>query len=425
VELCRIVSRAGPSVRLVIGGSDIHPDNADALSTFPVGTYFVFGEGEATFTELLYLFSIAREEPLLKGTARNTEHGLRIHPEKPDLLAAEAIPSPILDGVLKYDHMSWFPAFPSVRGCPYSCSYCRWGDGGAVRVFPIARILKELQALSKAPLDHIWITDPIFGCDVSRDLHLIEALRQWPRPAQFSFELHPKHISPAICQALAQLPLRWLAVGVQSVSPTALRRCGRDPSAENALESLQMLYSALPDPSVIHIDLILGLPGDDPERALVSLDFLKRRFPKACFYLSLLHVLPGARIWPESKSESWLCQQARYDYELIAREGLDLDHTTLLKRIILGVDFLQHPQNRAWANRAWMHAEVGFSVLAYNTGTVLARKNLHRHQTYNRQFYFDRTFESSPGLLTHLRDEIELSLGQAHMHLAEVTRFSK
>jgi radical SAM superfamily enzyme YgiQ (UPF0313 family) len=152
-------------LRVVLGG--IHatalPDeaarHADAV---------VVGEAESVWGEVLRDAAAGRLRPRYDGVR----------------LPLAGLPTPI-DAKLRGQYH--FRAFFTMRGCPYSCSFCtvRRFFGSEIRYRPVDEVAAEVEARAGA----IWFNgdDNIWGADPDRAVALFEALARGKRRSWYGF----------------------------------------------------------------------------------------------------------------------------------------------------------------------------------------------------------------------------------------------
>lgn len=145
--------------------------------------FFIFGEGELTFCELLRYYL---ENPG-RGKASIKISGLDYWDPKTNTVSLGSVreriknldatlPSPILSGTLdEFIHMK--PMIQGVRGCPYACRYCHMGLSyfNKINPFSYERVVSEAEYVRKKNTSHyhIGITDDNFGI-LERDALLVE-----------------------------------------------------------------------------------------------------------------------------------------------------------------------------------------------------------------------------------------------------------
>ncbi len=416
VEIAALFARLRPNVPLVVGGGEIHAEASHLIEAFPEGTWVVQGEGERPLCALLARWLDGENDDRLPaGVGRLTGGRVLWSDEASRPLEGYEIPSPYLLDTLRLGDTKWMPGYASYRGCTFACSYCQWGDGRGTRAIPIDRVLRELEILGNMGFEHVWIVDTIFGRDWDRDSRIVDALAAWPQDVHVSFELHPSFVSERLVESLARLNLRWVALGVQTFTPKALLASGRGRSPKPIWRAVGLLYKGLPEPHRIHIDLIFGLPEDSVEAVLSAMDAFKDRYPLATFYCSLLQVLPGTPLWRKAVRENWVCATPRQGHELVSRRGMGVAQTRRVKRIVLGVDFLQHSEARMWQVALLeRRPALCYSALAEIAGQVCEAHAIAWHSKDDREFFFDSLHKRDPTLFSRIKSDIEAALN-AHV----------
>ncbi len=81
--------------------------------------------------------------------------------------------------------------------------------------------------------------------------------------AEWTVELHPAAVTPALIRTLRDLGVTRLSLGVQALDDAVLEQCNRRHTVRQALEALEVARGIIADSG---IDLIAGLPGVTPER---------------------------------------------------------------------------------------------------------------------------------------------------------------
>lgn len=152
-------------IPVVLGG--IHasalPDEA-ALHADAV----VVGEAESVWAEVLADAAARRLKPRYRGEQR----------------PLAGLPTPI-DAKLKGQYH--FRAFFTMRGCPYSCTFCtvKRFFGSQVRYRPVDEVAREVEARAGA----IWFNgdDNIWGADPDRAIRLFDALAAGKKRSWYGF----------------------------------------------------------------------------------------------------------------------------------------------------------------------------------------------------------------------------------------------
>ncbi len=112
--------------------------------------------------------------------------------------------------------------------------------------------------------------------------------------AEFTLELNPDDVSPALLSSLRGTPVNRLSMGVQTLSPALLRFLRRRHTAEQAMRAVGLLQDA--GYTNLSVDLIYGIPGQTVE--MFSSDVravLATGIPHLSAYA--LQIEPGTPLW--------------------------------------------------------------------------------------------------------------------------------
>jgi radical SAM superfamily enzyme YgiQ (UPF0313 family) len=193
-----------PDVVCIVGGPEVpDPDWRDECQDFmrahPAIDFFVYGEGEVPFADLVGRLRAGESVTSLKKAGLpgvmsiDPDTGLLLQGKRPPRLDLAEIPSPFVAGL--FDH--WFdgehvPMVQLARGCPYQCAFCDaaqdWYSKVQWRGMP--RIQEELTYIAERMKAHpdimLAITDSNFGqykhdIEVAHFLRGLQDTYGWPR----------------------------------------------------------------------------------------------------------------------------------------------------------------------------------------------------------------------------------------------------
>ncbi len=198
-----------PDTVIVMGGPNVNTTEPPAAVAFlaarPAVDFYIPQEGEVPFLRLLEAFSmLGRSRAALVGEGISGTWSLApdrqsliadyldvpmatppggLDPRTGRLLDLDDIPSPYLSGIMDgyLEHPGYVPLIETNRGCPYSCTFCSWGDMAKSKSssFPVERILKELDYIAEANtgrVSYLYIGDANFGL-FQRDVEIAGILR--------------------------------------------------------------------------------------------------------------------------------------------------------------------------------------------------------------------------------------------------------
>jgi hypothetical protein len=191
LEVARIAKSAAGRPLVVVGGPSIprHPANlARFMRAYPWVDVLVHGEGELSFTELLRAWSGCASLAGVEGiTFRTASDGWRTNAPRPRAIEFDPAASPYLDGTFDalLEQSGGCPEaalLETNRGCPFSCTFCDWGQavGTPVHELPLERVEGDLEWITKRGIPYLYIVDANFGIR-RRDLAIarrIGSLRQ-------------------------------------------------------------------------------------------------------------------------------------------------------------------------------------------------------------------------------------------------------
>ena len=160
--------------------------SANDVDLFKKHSYYdiaVFSEGELLFKDVLE--NLHDDEKLLEVKGIGINHNGHMHKtgmgKRTEKL--DDIPSPYLLGLFdgmkeQCEHKGIVinALFESNRGCPYSCTFCDWGNGvlGKVKKYDLRRVKKELLWYAKNKIEYILNCDANWGIFADRDLELTQ-----------------------------------------------------------------------------------------------------------------------------------------------------------------------------------------------------------------------------------------------------------
>lgn len=185
LELARLAREALPSVKIVVGGPSV-PREPGPLAAFmaqhPALDVAALGEGEETFRELLLAWLEARSLRDVPGLALRGPEGVERTAPRPRLRDFARTASPYLDGTFDalLEAQGGRPmtaVMETNRGCPFSCTFCDWGQATQSRVheLPLARVEGELEWIGRRGVGSIYLIDANFGIR-KRDVDITRAI---------------------------------------------------------------------------------------------------------------------------------------------------------------------------------------------------------------------------------------------------------
>ena len=149
--------------------------------------------------------------------------------------------------------------------------------------------------------------DPLFGLDRKRVLHLAERIGQLPKKIQFSIESRIDLMRPETLQALRDVGLTSITVGIETPNEETLRKYKRAPVKDDRQREFVELCRGMGIRTVA--GFMVGFPEDTEESILSVLSYARQTNPTYANF-NIVTPYPGTEFFQQVKD-----QVASFDYE--------------------------------------------------------------------------------------------------------------
>jgi len=256
-QLIHIIKKVSPNTIIILGGPEVsytpfrvNLDDAD---------FIIQGEGEIQF----YM--------LCKKILENTIIKQKIFP--PQLLNVSNIELPYqyyTNNDIKNRHIY----VEASRGCPYNCEFCLSSIDKKVRDFDVEILLKEFELLWQRGARGFKFIDRTFNLNIDVATKILDFFLEKKEPFTTHFEVIPDNFPALLREKIKLFPKHslQLEVGIQTLKKDNAKNIKRNlniPKIEDNLAFLENETNAH-----IHVDLIIGLPGESMESFGENLDKL-------------------------------------------------------------------------------------------------------------------------------------------------------
>ena len=281
LQVAGMLKKHSSGIKIFFGGPEIAPGSIAFDDKRSCVDMFIMGEGEWFFD--IYLSGGIIPEVHIAGN--------RVSRQPDDeLIPAEDIQEP-LSGKRLNTMIDGSVFMELTRGCPYKCSYCYYSrNSGGVRELPFSLLIDSIENISG--LTEIYILSPTFDRSTDFKEHLTQ-LKNLNHDVSLHTEIRADRIDAEISELMYDAGFRSLEVGLQSLNKRALKNVHRSGNTENELRGMACLKNAGID---IKIGIIPGLPGDNPESFIFTVDTLIERGLAENIELYPLMILPGTEI---------------------------------------------------------------------------------------------------------------------------------
>lgn len=291
--------------RVVMGGVALmHPPTAELALRLGAADAVVVGDGETALVAL----ARAQRDGLWSDLPLNGHPGLSLKIGD-EVVRTEAAPRP--RHLPPLPHPDWrgqeLPEFfvnvLASRGCVGRCSFCSErasSPGYGLRA--VTDVVEELDHLCALfGKSHFEFNDDLLNGDVRWLRTFCRTLEERRSPYQWQGLCRPRGMTPQLLETMQRAGCTKLSFGVQHFSPRMLEIMGRKQYAARILEVLE---HALGLGLEVHIDLLVGHPGErdeDVELNLEAVNGLRSRHERFQVFQNPFHLIWGAPVFSRPK----------------------------------------------------------------------------------------------------------------------------
>ena len=284
--LARRIKEIEPEIITIMGGPNYPVDQSEQeifLRTHPEIDFYVIGEGEIAFTNLIAnLINADLKKENIRGELPSvhfimSDDQLHISTTVERIQDLSEIPSPYLEGKMdEFFDGKLQPTIQTTRGCPFACTFCVEGLGYYSKVYrngfektslELEYISKKMQKVrEKGGRNDLWLVDSNFGM-YSQDIDTCKIIAKCQEQYNWPDYIHcdtGKNNKERVLNAakLVNGAIR-LSGSVQSLNPDVLKNIKRANISSDDL--LQLAKDAADVQAYSRSEIILGMPGETLE----------------------------------------------------------------------------------------------------------------------------------------------------------------
>jgi radical SAM superfamily enzyme YgiQ (UPF0313 family) len=322
------LKRLSPEVIVVLGGPEVSFET-DLQEICRVADFIITGEGDLTFAPLCGQL-LEENRPLMRV----------IPAELPDFSRIR-LPYDFYDDRDLAHRVVYVEAS---RGCPFSCEFCLSSLDVPVRNVPLEGFLEAMGRLLDRGLRRFKFVDRTFNLNLATSRAILEFFWKRYEPGLFlHFEMIPDRLPEGLRELIRQFPPGALQfeVGIQSFNAEVCARISRRQDVRKAEENLKFLRN---ETGVhVHVDLIVGLPGEDVASFAAGFDRLVALGPQE-IQVGLLKRLRGTPI--VRHDAAWQMVYSPYPpYEILQTGAIDFGMMQRLRRFARYWDLVSNSGN--------------------------------------------------------------------------------
>lgn len=331
LDVAENLKKICPQVKIIFGGPEVSYDAEKVLEKYSFVDLVMVGEGEVTFREYAAYAQGESETELadIAGLCYRGEDGKAVftEPRKPMKMDDLVFPYRELDQM-----ENRIIYYETIRGCPFSCSYCLSSIDKTVRLRSLDLVFGELDFFLKNRVKQVKFVDRTFNCNHDHAYKIWKYIKEHDNGVtNFHFEIGGDLLREEDFELFKEFRpgLIQFEIGVQSTNLSTIEAIRRKMDLTELAEHVARVRSG--ENIHQHLDLIAGLPHEDFASFHKSFNDVYRMRPDQ-FQLGFLKVLKGSYM-EEVKEEYEIRYRSRPPYEVLTTKWLSYGDVLRLKRV--------------------------------------------------------------------------------------------
>lgn len=389
LKLASDIKKITSETIIVLGGPEVSFDSVELMNANPALDYVVKGEGEEVFRQLLEELRQGKQSGTIPNIFYRHNGGVTSGPISSDYLALDRIPSPFQAKLVDLSKPLIY--YETSRGCPFSCAFCLSSVDRQVRSFSDERIKSDLLFLMERNISQIKLVDRTFNYDSNRANRIWQLILQQTGTSHFHFEIAADLLTEENFTLLKKVPQNRFRfeIGVQSTSPETLERVYRKADLAKIFTNVRRLRH---ETSIeLHLDLVAGLPGEEYDGLLDSLQQVAGLRPHV-IQIEPLKLLKGSAMRKIAETE-----QYRYSdsppYTILNTPSLSYDQICRIETIGRLLDLFYNHTGFETALKCLL-SELPFAALFDAMADQVVDENLSGYNTRRTYELFARLVQN-------------------------------
>jgi radical SAM superfamily enzyme YgiQ (UPF0313 family) len=253
-RLVGMLKALAPEVKIVLGGPEVSFETAPQRIV-QLADHVITGQADISLPPLLRAL-LDGPRPLMKIVS-----GV-----EPDLDTLKLPYNEYTDEDLRHRLLY----VEASRGCPFKCEFCLSSLDKTATPFATEQFIQELETLYQRGARLFKFVDRTFNLNIKTSQKILDFFLQklaaHPDQIVFAhFELVPDHLPVALKETIQKFPAGSLQfeIGIQTWNPQVQANISRKQNNTKAAENISWLVEHTT--AHLHVDLIIGLPGESLE----------------------------------------------------------------------------------------------------------------------------------------------------------------
>ena len=364
-ELIHILKKVSPQTTIILGGPEVSypPYRVDLKDA----DFIIQGEGDLAFYQLC-------TQILTNKTPKERIIGMTLPNLKELELPYQFYTQEDIQNRYIYVEIS--------RGCPFACEFCLSSMDERVRAFDLDRILQEFQTLWDRGARNFKFVDRTFNLNMKTANQILDFFLNKEEEYFAHFEVIPDHFPESLRQKIASFPkgALQLEIGIQTLNPTIANNISRQLKLDKIQSNINFLETQTE--AHIHLDLIVGLPGETLESFGKNLDTLTS-LASCEIQIGILKKLSGTHI-ERHDQEYGMVYSDIPPYDILKNNQLSFDDIQTMKRFARFWDLtynsgnFKHSLPYLWKNESVYENFYAFSLWIYKQTASTWKISLQR-----------------------------------------------
>ena len=352
-KIVDILKAVTPDIKIVLGGPEV--SHLPLRVDFSSADFIIQGEGEVSFYHLC--------KSLLSGKEVSQRVLRAIMPD------TKKIKLPY-DEYTSHDIQHRLIYVEASRGCPFECEFCLSAIDERVRYFDVDEVLSEFTKLWDKGVRNFKFIDRTFNLNIAYANKIMDFFLSKDEPYSLHFEVVPDNFPTRLKEKIKLFPPHslQLEIGIQSLNGEILANINRKMDIQKAKENIAFLENETN--AHLHVDLIIGLPGESIESFADNLNRLKE-ITNSEIQLGVLKKLSGTTISRWDKKFGMIYSSTP-PYEILQNDFISYLELQKLKRFARFWDLVYNSGNFhktkdfIWQNSTVYDGFYHFSEWIYN-----------------------------------------------------------
>jgi len=257
-ELIHIIKKVSPNTLIILGGPEV--SYQPFRVNFDLADYIIQGEGDLAFYKLCQdIDHNCADEKIIRMSIPN--------------LKEIALPYQYYSD---HDIKNRYLYVEVSRGCPFECEFCLSSMDEKVRAFDLDTVLSEFQKLWDRGARNFKFVDRTFNLNMKTANKILDFFLEKEPPYFAHFEVIPDHFPATLREKIQRFPhgALQLEIGIQTLNLEIADNISRQLKLQKIKENISFLEHETD--AHIHLDLIVGLPGESLDSFGKNLDELLR-----------------------------------------------------------------------------------------------------------------------------------------------------